>query len=103
MPVNQNLLYDMIIFNLELFINSKLTYSIIMDKESDNKARSYNRGRYIGEEQIKRFVLGLLFAVAITAVIGLWLCIDWAVLILLLLAFFIFTILIAAIIYKHQC
>lgn len=74
-----------------------------MDKASHNKQDSYNKGRYVGEEQIKRFVLGLLFAVALTAIIGLWLCVDWSVLILLLLAFFVFTILIAAIIYKHQC
>lgn len=74
-----------------------------MDKASYNKEGSYSKGRYIGEEQIKRFALGLLFAVAITAIIGLWLCVDWGVLILLLLAFFVFTIIISAIIYKHQC
>jgi len=67
------------------------------------QSSSYNKGKYIGGEQVKRFVLGLLFAVAITAIIGLWLCLDWYVLLILLFAFFIFTLMIAAIIYKHQC
>lgn len=74
-----------------------------MDRTSHSGSQLHTKGRYIGEQQIKRFVLGLLLAVAITAVVGRWLCVDFVILILMLLAFFLFTILIAAIIYKRQC
>ena len=65
---------------------------------------SYNsKGKYINGEQVRLYILGLLFGTVVTAGIACWLGLDIWTIFILMFAFFILTLMISAILFKHRC